>query len=104
MFILRQFHFHAYKAICSKLLKKIIYFKPQKNLLLLQLAWSMNIGIYHFIVLILIIHVLLYDRRQANYYCIRKSYDKTTKIILCCRGGGLNLRPLTTSGFLELKY
>ena len=64
------------------------------------------ISLSHFIVLILIRHVLLYDTRQENYYFIRKVIDtcKRTKIKLkCSRGGGLNLCPLRTSAFPELK-
>ena len=68
-----------------------------------RVARPMYINLYHFIVLILIIHVL-YDTRQENYYFIRKVIDKRTKInSKCCRSGGLNLCPLITSVFSELQ-
>ena len=40
----------------------------------------MYISLSHFIVLILIMHVLLSDIRQEHYYLIRKVIDKKTKI------------------------
>ena len=35
----------------------------------------MKIGLHHFIVLILILHVIWYDTRQEHYYLIRKGID-----------------------------
>ena len=69
-------------------------------------ARPMYINLYHFIMLILIIHVLWYDTGQVNDNFFRKVIDKRTKIEsihVCCRGGGLKLCPLTTSVFPELK-
>ena len=43
-------------------------------------ARLMNIVLHHFIVLILILHVLWYDIREENYYFIRKVIDRRTKI------------------------
>ena len=64
----------------------------------------MYISLSHFIVLILIIHVLWYDTRQENYYFITKVIDKITKVkSKCCQGEGLNLCPLKTSAFPKLK-
>ena len=41
----------------------------------------MYISLSHFIVLILIMHVLLYDTRQENYYFIRKVIDKNQNVV-----------------------
>ena len=54
-------------------------------------------NLYHFIVLIMLIHVLWYDTRQENYYFIRKVNDRRTKIKWkCWQGGVLNLYALIT--------
>ena len=64
----------------------------------------MYISLPNFIVLILIMHVLLYDKRQENYDFIRKVIDKRTKMkSKCSRGGGLSFCLLRTSVFPELK-
>ena len=91
-------------ALCSKLvfqnfLRYIIWYIDLKNLLQGQC-----ICLYHFIVLILIIHVLWCDTRQEKNYFITKVIDKRTKIKWkCCQAGGLNLCPLITSVFPKLK-
>ena len=42
-------------------------------------AWPMYISLHHFIVLILIIHILFYDTRQEHHYFITnfKAIDKS---------------------------
>ena len=90
--------------ILRSLLEVIEYTILNVRILELNVARPMYITLYHFIVLILIIHVLRYDTRQDNYCFIRKVIDKRTKIkSKSCRGGGLNLCSLKTSVFPELK-
>ena len=98
------FHFQIKRVLPLKRHNKSSITQQLRHTIKELVARPMYISLYHFIVLVLIIHILRYHTRQDNYYFIRKVIDKKTKIkSKCCRGGGLNLCSLKTSVFPELK-